>query len=180
MEPDLRGFKEALSNVLANDRSAPWKQAADAACWLRKKLGLKVSQPVTNERLLEYLGLSPQVFTQPRVTTLASAGLKKDKNRVAVQINPGRETAQRFALSRLLGDHLYTYGASDSHLLSATQSKTKRQKFQRAFAQELLCPYEGLLETMETARPNEESLEKSADFYQVSSLTVRYTLENKQ
>lgn len=180
MKPDLAGFQEQFPGLLINGSSPPWMQAANAAHWVRRKLGLKVSEPVTNERLLEYLDVGKQVFNQHRKTPLASAGLKKDQARAMVLLSPGRETAQRFALSRLLGDYLYTYQKDDSQLLSTTHSRTNRQKFQRAFAQELLCPYEGLLETMDTAQPSEESLEKSAELYKVSPLTVRYTIENKQ
>lgn len=47
MQPDLTGFEEQLPGLLVNDSSPPWKQAANAAHWVRKKLGLNVSESVT-------------------------------------------------------------------------------------------------------------------------------------
>lgn len=181
MSPDLGGFQKRAATAITSASSPPWKQAASAAGWARDKLGLTPAQPLTSAQLLEYLDLSERVMSQPRHTPLATAGLKNERDSgAAVLLSPGRVTAQRFALARLLGDYLYTHLQADSQLLSVTHSKTSRQKFQRAFAQELLCPYEGLLETMNTAQPGQESLEKTAEHYQVSPLTVRYTLENRQ
>lgn len=180
MRPDLKNFKEELASTFGDNLSPPWKQAEAAASWLRRELGLEVQQPVNNSQLFAYLDVSDKIFSSATGNVPMSVGLKEDTDRIAVHINSARETAQRFALSRLLGDHLYTYGRTDSHLLSVGHSKTRRQKFQRAFAQELLCPYQGLLENMGTTQPNEESLERMADFFQVSPLTVRYTLENRQ
>ena len=56
-------------------------------------------------------------------------------------------TSQRFDLARLVGDHFWAMGNGDM-LLPATLAVTARQKFQRAFAQELLCPFEDVRERM--------------------------------
>lgn len=176
ISPDLTGFQAQRTNL----DTAPWRQAAEAAAWVRNKLGIKAAKPITNEIFLDYLGTTKTIFEQQQQVSLATAGLKKVDTSASVLLSPGRDTAQRFALARLLGDCLYTINQEETRLLSTTNSKTSRQKFQRAFAQELLCPYQGLREYMETDHPNEESLEKMADHYHVSPLTVRYTLENKQ
>jgi len=180
MSPDLTGFDLQAGTARTGEYQAAWKQAARAASWVRSKLGISPEEQLTNRRLLDYLGLSKQVWGQASKVHYDTAGLRKDDNQAVVVVHQGRNTAKRFSLARLLGDYVYTQRQADSQLLSLTHSRTRRQKFQRAFAQELLCPYEGLLKTFETAQPGEESLEKIARHYQVSPLTVSYTLENRQ
>jgi len=46
----------------------------------------------------------------------------------------------------LVGDHLYAHAAD--RVLPATDAGTARQKFQRAFAQALLCPFDTLRERL--------------------------------
>ena len=173
--PDLTGLQQPTAGA----DMAPWKQAAKAAAQVRKKLGIKDASRLSNELLLDYLSLDRSIFNQKRLTQLATAGLKKEHMATTILLSPARETTQRFALARLLGDCIFTLNQDDKRLLSVTSSKTSRQKFQRAFAQELLCPYEGLLEVMDTDHPNEENLEKMAEHYQVSTLVIGYTFENK-
>lgn len=180
MSPDLTGFDLQAGTALASEYQPAWRQAARAASWVRSKLGISPEEQLTNPRLLEYLGLSKRVWGQASKVQGVTAGLRQSENQAVVVVHHGRNTAKRFSLARLLGDYVYTQQQADSQLLSLTHSRTRRQKFQRAFAQELLCPYEGLLNTLETAPPGEESLEKIAKHYQVSPLTVNYTLENRQ
>ncbi|TDO16635.1 MULTISPECIES: ImmA/IrrE family metallo-endopeptidase [Halomonas] len=180
MSPDLTGFALQAGTALTREYQPVWKQAARAASWVRSKLGISPEEQLTNGRLLDYLGLSKQVWSQASKAQVDTAGLRKGDNQAVVVVHQGRNTAKRFSLARLLGDYVYTQQQVNSQLLSLTHSRTRRQKFQRAFAQELLCPYEGLLEALETAQPGEESLEKIAKHYQVSPLTVNYTLENRQ
>jgi Zn-dependent peptidase ImmA (M78 family) len=77
----------------------------------------------------------------------------------------------------MIGDHLYF--ANQEKLLPATHAKTARQKFQRAFAQEFLCPIEALKQKLETSQPNEDDISNAAKYFYVSPLLVRTTLVNK-
>jgi Zn-dependent peptidase ImmA (M78 family) len=77
----------------------------------------------------------------------------------------------------LLGDHCSF--APDERLIPETDAKTSRQQFQRAFAQEFLCPFEALKETINLDHPDEECIAKAADRFGVSPLLVRTTLVNK-
>src|SRR5207249_11948004 len=85
-------------------------------------------------------------------------------------------TSRRFAASRLLGDYLGF--ANQERLLPATHAKTARQKFQRSFAQEFLCPIDALLEKIQTTQPNEDDISEAATHFHVSPLTIRTTLVN--
>jgi Zn-dependent peptidase ImmA (M78 family) len=76
-----------------------------------------------------------------------------------------------------LGDHLsYSNG---ERLIPATDAKTSRQQFQRAFAQEFLCPFDALLEKINTTQPNDDDIAEAAAHFEVSPLMVRTTLVNK-
>ena len=81
-----------------------------------------------------------------------------------------------------LGD---TIVASDEdRLLPATFAKTDRQKFQRAFAQEFLLPFDELRAELGAHSPSDtdildEDIEDVARRYEVSPLVVRTTLVNK-
>lgn len=179
MAPDLTGVVE-LNNQAYEASLAPWKQAADKAARLRHKLGLNADECLENNRLLDYLELSKDFMQSNTANDLPSSGLKITSEQSRVLLRSARSTTQRFALTRLLADLIYTHSNESSHLLSVTSSKTSRQKFQRAFAQELLCPYQGLIEFMNTSNPTEEKLEAAANHFNVSPLAVRYTLENKR
>jgi hypothetical protein len=85
-------------------------------------------------------------------------------------------TTRRFAACRLLGDNLGF--ANQEKLLPATHAKTARQKFQRAFAQEFLCPIDALLEKIQTTEPNEDDITEAAGHFHVSPLLVKTTLVN--
>jgi Zn-dependent peptidase ImmA (M78 family) len=64
-------------------------------------------------------------------------------------------------------------------LLPATRLYTQRQKFQRAFAQEFLCPYTELKSYLGSGRLDDEAIEDAASYFQVSPLLIRTTLVNK-
>ena len=86
-------------------------------------------------------------------------------------------TGQRFELCRLIADALI---APDGELLlPATTAYTSRQKFQRAFAQEFLCPFESLMERLGSSSPEDEDIEEAAAYFEVSPLLIRTTLVNK-
>jgi hypothetical protein len=85
---------------------------------------------------------------------------------------------RRFELCRLVADAA-EFG-EDERLLPATVAKTSRQKFQRAFAQEFLCPVEALIEALGTSHPEEDEIEAAARHFEVSPLLVRTMLVNNK
>ena len=69
-----------------------------------------------------------------------NAGFRNgDPNSFSVFLRGPIPASRRFALLRLVGDHL-TAPRDDKLLPAARYAKTQRQKFQRAFAQEFLVP----------------------------------------
>ena len=77
---------------------------------------------------------------------------------------------------RLLGDRLLGHVEP---LSPATRAYTYRQKAQRAFAAELLCPYEAVCDFLGNDR-SEERCHDAASHFNVSSLTVSTVLLNNE
>ena len=88
----------------------------------------------------------------------------------------GWETSQRFELSRLLCDALL-HKPSAREWLVASDYKTARQKTQRAFAAEFLCPIEALDDFL-GGDFTETKREKAADYFKVSGQAIEYLLLN--
>lgn len=62
--------------------------------------------------------------------------------------------------------------------MPVTRAKTARQKLQRAFAAELLCPSQAL-QDMLPQDPEDDDVEGAARHFEVSPLLVRTSLVNK-
>ena len=80
-------------------------------------------------------------------------------------------------LVRILAVHLVT--EEQDVLLPGTRSRTSRQKFQRAFAQEFLCPSDALLEHVTDDLPNSDDVFDASQYFGVSPMVVLTTLVNK-
>jgi hypothetical protein len=85
------------------------------------------------------------------------------------------DTGRRFELARLLGDRIA--GNGDGQLFPATNSYTYRQKLQRSFAVELLCPFEALRDMLHDDL-SPEAIEDVAEHFDVSDRVVRTLLVN--
>jgi hypothetical protein len=83
---------------------------------------------------------------------------------------------RRFELCRLIAAAAEV--TNGERLLPATTAKTSRQKFQRTFGQEFLCPVEALIQTLGTSHPEDDEIEAAAAQFEVSPLLVRTTLVN--
>ena len=91
------------------------------------------------------------------------AGFRDQDNPDQFQFSWNRRhhTSRRFALARLVADHIVA--PETESLLPSTDAATTRQRFQRAFAQEFLCPFEDLMEYLQTERPDSDAIERAAD-----------------
>jgi hypothetical protein len=82
---------------------------------------------------------------------------------------------RRFEFSRALGDAIWS---EHERLGPLTRAKSARQKFQRAFAQSLLCPYEDL-QAYIGGDTSDGALTAAAQHFHVSDRLVRSLLVNK-
>ena len=79
-------------------------------------------------------------------------------------------------MARFLGDYV-SREAKDGQWLVSTDLGTARQKFQRAFAAEFLCPISALVEFLGEDY-SETAIEDAAEHFQVGQRTVESLLVN--
>lgn len=156
----------------------PWRRATIIAKKARIQWGLGAG-PVSDRDLATLLGTSATAFTKTgEVRTPVPVAFRRGNgSEVNLFFHSLRLTGRRFAVGRLLGDHCSF--APNERLIPETEAKTSRQQFQRAFAQEFLCPFEALIEKIQTDHPDEEDIAQAADHFGVSPLMVKTTLVNK-
>lgn len=177
--PCFSELRKLLSKELRKE-DFPWLQGEFVAGLMRKTLNLGI-EPVRDVTLQEIFCLSQQVIddmpTDLRCPISAGYREESTNDRVNLYLPVKVKTSRRFALLRIIGDHL-RYDTADK-LLAATEAKTARQKFQRSFAREFLCPFNGLMEILGDAPLTDTKIEEAAEYYGVSPLTVTATLANK-
>lgn len=161
-------------------RPLSWQRATDAAKIARNAWSIEPG-PVSNEALSEIVGMPAQAIEKqdiiPNIPMTAGFRDNRGLDVVKMIINKRSANGRRFAVARLMGDHLVT--DESERLLPASDAATHRQKFQRAFAQEFLCPYQDLMNFFGVGDFNEEAIEDAAAHFNVSPLLVRTTLVNK-
>ena len=87
-----------------------------------------------------------------------------------------RPESRRFALARLLGEEILM--KEDRQFSFVTKSRTYRQKFQRAFAAEFLCPREDVLARLSEHEWDEDAITDIAEHFGVSTMIIQHALEN--
>jgi len=180
-EPRAGGFRvrmPKLQNAPTQQTSdRPWQWAAKLARKARREWNLG-RQFITDGQLADLLESKPDVFIdQTKAPSPMPVALRsRDSDKVDFYINQLPSTSRRFATARLLGDQLGF--ANGGRLFPATTARTVRQQFQRAFAQEFLCPINALLEKIQAEEPDENDISEAADYFQVSQLMIRTTLVN--
>ena len=162
-----------------NPAAKPWQQAEQAAQMAREMWGLGV--PVSTEQLADLFSIPQKQFGEPGhpTHTSLSAGFRDGKHADSFSIswNSRYPTSRRFTLARLAGDHIVA--PEQERLLPGTRAATHRQKFQRAFAQEFLCPFDTLREVLGVEMPDNDDITAAAEHFAVSPLTVKNILVNK-
>ena len=171
-------IREQLSAQL-KEQDFDWERAAKSARIIHQAWGVKT--PVTTPMLSEMFEIpegliqnSPAASTSPVI-----AGFRDQDNPDQFQFswNRNHHTSRRFALARLVADHIVA--PETELLLPSTDAATTRQRFQRAFAQEFLCPFADLMEYLESDRPDSDAIDRAANHFDVSRQLVCTTLLNK-
>lgn len=153
----------------------PWDLGFALAREARKLWG--ISGPLLNETLYEIMGIPSNSFdVAPNIAPDIGLGWKSPDNTIQFCMNRSNRPAQRFMASRLICENLAA--PSTDLLLPSTNQKTARQKVQRAFAAELLCPIQKILEYCD-GDYSDDILDEVANIFDVSSLVVRSQLSNR-
>ena len=177
--PQCDDIQKRLGTVQS---AIPWRRAEIAAQIARETWGL--TAPVSTKDFCDILNIQEQKFMDGDFASRQPlfAGFRGDSSphEFSVSLNSRRETARRFALARLVADSIVA--GEDEKLLPGTRARTDRQQFQRAFAQELLCPFESLrdYEFFSEGNPiDDDEIDEAAHYFTVSPLLVKSLLVNK-
>lgn len=155
----------------------PWQLGVEAAQSLRAEQGMKTA-PLSDEVLAELFGTSDKVLdSRPgqNKTIDMSFFVQDDFGSGKLLLRSRWHEGRRFELARLLGDRLIF--PEGGVLLPATRAYTYRQKVQRAFAAELLSPFQEV-EAFLAGDFSEEMRQEAAHYFQVSELNIRTQLAN--
>lgn len=164
----------ALSPVNRSQVPA-WKVGVELAHQLRWQESLG-DEPISNARLAELCGISKQDLSKKKSTRNIAFAFTlddKDSTKGRIVLRSAGEQGRRFAVARLLADRLL-----DQHnelLHPATGAYTYRQKTQRAFAGEFLCPVDSLLGFLNDDFSDERQ-QDAAEHFNVSPLAVQTLL----
>jgi hypothetical protein len=154
-----------------------WRRGAAAAQALRHSAQLGAA-PISNNRLAELAGVQSTALTEvgdARRGPKLSYALDESPSVGKVVLHSKWKTGRRFELARLLGDRIA--GDGYGRLFPATRSYTYRQKLQRTFAAELLCPFDTLRGFLNDDF-SQEAIEDASEYFDVSDRTVRTSLVN--
>lgn len=156
----------------------PWERARRAAVIARSTWNVEGAVPTSTLADLFEFKASALIDTQTTGAPALSAGFRDDDDAGSMHIawNVRSPAGRRFALARLVADHLAS--RVEERLLPATNVSTSKQQFQRAFAQEFLCPYDALQEVIGTGAPAVDDIECAAEHFEVSTWVVVCTLVN--
>ncbi len=173
----VEGFDSLRATIMEHfSPEIPPATAGRSAAHVFRQIWELGDQVVTNGMLAERLNLRAQVFESSTPGTPLTFGMKgHSENQLKVVLRDTHPFGKRFDVARLVGDHLtFDYGEAWK---PATASFTARQKFQRAFASELLCPSEVVRfryrATAHSLEGSNDFVEMIADEYQVSQFVVR-------
>lgn len=155
-----------------------WRIGAATANAVREQAGLGGGL-LDNQMLADLAGISAAALTSDRRTDTMSWVFYPRQHQGRVAIRSPHETGRRFDLARLVGDRLFSESGftAGEPLAPATRSYSYRQKAQRAFAAELLSPWESV-QAMLGADYSDENKEQVAGYFIVSDWTIGTQVAN--
>lgn len=157
--------------------ASPWEMAEAAARELRSIVG--VTRGLLDHTVFadvfkaRWDDLKSSTATARKLPYGARIGGEK-ASRVALQTLGSNN--RRYELARQFGDAVWQ---KDSDFGIVSRSNSDRQKFQRAFARSLLCPFEYLQRVIDVNDPTPDAMQKAARMFCVHPSVVRNQLVYK-
>lgn len=177
----IRGRPQVAPTDLgpAQARAVPWQRGVEAARQLRAHIG-NTDEPIDNTTLLGLLGLTEDQVEHGSTRSRHAAAVATPVDDKYLNFVPRRRhpIARRFEFSRFLADHLREPEGC-TRWLASTDLATSRQKYQRAFAAEFLCPIRSLVDFLGDDF-TESAVEEAAEHFGVSEKTVESLLTNNE
>lgn len=162
------------------DRAVPvWQRGRDLARQVRSAVSLNGSA-ASDELICELVGLPPDqafVFDLPARAPLGVAIRNGNSAELKFLLRKRNKPGRRFELARFMCDHLSAN--RDDMWLPVTDAKTARQKLQRAFAAEFLCPVQAL-EKFLSGDFSADAIERAAEHFGVAERAVKAQLVNNR
>lgn len=175
----LKGKPVRWSDFPINQEAmkAPWERAKEVASFARKKIDLE-DDPLGNNILCDLLGLQESEYDewQPSERQLISVAVPLNGDSFDYHPRKRHPNAKRFEIARLIGDY-FLYGDFGQSWLASTDLKTSRQKYQRAFAAEFLCPFHSLQSYLNHDY-SESAIKEASEYFQVGQETIKTILVN--
>lgn len=165
-------------SIAHQNQGAPWEKAVHDAQALRRAVG-NTSEPISNRSLHDLLGLSQTAmanWTAPSGRSPVAVAMPVNGGEMKFVLGKRHTLAQRFELARFLGEYL-RHSPDQNHWLASTDLKTSRQKYQRAFAAEFLCPINALTAFLD-GDFSSYAIEEATEKFEVSEWTVNSLLSN--
>ncbi len=156
----------------------PWRLAVRAANQMRCRLNVPPG-PIRNTRLSEIVGTNVDYLgTKRRSTFDVPYALRlRQESGSKLALRSAWSHTRRFELCRSLGDIIWS---RDDAMGPLSAAKSERQKFQRAFAQGFLCPFDDLRAYISTDKPSEDDIHAAARHFHVSERLIETTLVNNR
>lgn len=166
------------SDIQHQHQGLPWERAVHDARALRQRIG-KVTNPISSEELCGLLGLSSSAlanWTKPVAASPVAVAIPDGDRRLRFVPRRVNVPGQRFELARFLGEYLRP-SLVEGRWLASTDLGTSRQRYQRAFAAELLCPFESLMDFLD-GDYSSYAIDEAAAHFEVSDQVVSNELQN--
>ncbi|WP_008318416.1 ImmA/IrrE family metallo-endopeptidase [Leptolyngbya sp. PCC 6406] len=165
------------NSVLQELPKVPWQQANKLASSLRDAIDIG-DDPVVNDKLYDLLGLQKSEYEAWNPPSRQAISIAVPSKQTGFKFHPRKRhpIARRFELARFIGDYLF-YSSHGKSWLASTDLRTSRQKYQRAFAAEFLCPLSSLQSYLADDY-SESAIEDAAEYFSVSQQTIESILEN--
>ncbi|WP_236635298.1 hypothetical protein [Rhodoferax sp. TS-BS-61-7] len=177
IEVDLSLAESLKRDWKLPSHASPWEMAEAAARELRSIIGVSrgllthdVFADIFKARWDDLKSATATARTLPYGARIGD----EKKSRLALQTLKPYD--RRFELARQFGDAVWQ---KDIDFGIVSGSKSDRQKFQRAFAHNLLCPFEYLQRVIDVNDPTSEAMEKTARTFGVHPSVVRNQLVYK-
>ena len=167
--PSEPGHRSSLTTT-------PWDAGRAMARQLRRDHG-PASGPIGDRQLFDFLGIARDGAKLPKAggDRPIGLGVRAAQGSSTLHFRRRSPHALRFEAARFIAESMTAPEAD--RLLPLTDLATARQKFQRAFAAELLAPIDEIVELVGPS-PSTDSVEYAGSTYQVSPLAIANHLEN--
>jgi hypothetical protein len=155
----------------------PWERGHSLARSVRRSQGWN-GQPLSDEEVASLLGIRAVDLERSwagSVAPVLGLAVREPENGIRLHFRKRNRAGLRFEAARLFCDELIA--PDTDKWLPATDSRTSRQKIQRAFAAELLCPIDYLDEFL-SGDYTQERIEDAAEHFGISPLAISSHLAN--